>query len=488
MLVDARAVPHGSEIAVDVCIVGAGAAGITLARALTRPGRSVAVLESGFAAFDPPTQALADGASVGRPYFPLGDPMTRTRQLGGSTTQWSGECRPLEALDFETRPWVPDSGWPFGPDALRPWYERAQAVCELGTFAYASDEWDLHPSPPVPDPDRVVPLVVQCSPPTRFGETYRAELERSTTTTVHLGANVVEIVGGPGAGVRHLTAATLSGGRFTVSARAFVLASGGIENARLLLVADRSSPGAFGNAHDLVGRYFMEHLYLDDAATLLVRPSVERAYAAPIAVGDHTIRLGLRLTAAEQQRREVTGFAAILGARDRPTRWRGRVRRRLERARDRGRVTMILKNVMEQAPNRESRVLLGPQRDSLGVPRTLLDWRTTSLDRRSVAHAHRIVDDALRTARLGRVVTSQCADGGPEWPDGLRGGRHHMGTTRMHADPRRGVVDADGRVHGVPNLYVAGSSVFPTSGTANPTLTIVALALRLAAHLEDRLT
>jgi choline dehydrogenase-like flavoprotein len=142
-----------------------------------------------------------------------------------------------------------------------------------------------------------------------------------------------------------------------------------------------------------------------------------------------------------------------------------------------------VKNVMEQAPNPESRVVLTGARDPLGCPRVALHWRLTALDKRTAHRAHAVLDEALRRAGVGRL---QSALGGPEdpWPPGLRGARHHMGTTRMHPDPGRGVVDADGRVHGVANLYIAGSSVFPTSGSANPTLTIVALALRLADHLE----
>jgi choline dehydrogenase-like flavoprotein len=112
-----------------------------------------------------------------------------------------------------------------------------------------------------------------------------------------------------------------------------------------------------------------------------------------------------------------------------------------------------------------------------------LDWRPTEADRASIAWSVRLLDEALRGAGIGRV------DGafGEERPEAMFvGNSHHMGTTRMSTDPARGVVDPSGRVHGVPNLYVAGSSVFPTSGYANPTLTIVALAIRLAGELRSQ--
>jgi choline dehydrogenase-like flavoprotein len=499
VLVDARELPHDTELAVDVCIIGAGAAGITLARALSRPTATVAVLESGFTTPHPPTQALAGGTSVGLPYFPLDDERTRTRGFGGSTSQWAGECRPLDRIDFEAREWIPDSGWPFALDALLPWYHRAQDVCRLGPFAYTAEEWAVRSRPPAPrHDDRTVPFVIQYSPPTRFGEAYRDELARAPSTTVYLGANVVAIVPTDadraiGTQVRHVVVATLAGNRFTVSARHFVLAAGGIENARILLVADRAHPGALGNARDLVGRHFMEHLYLDTAAVLDVARPFARAYARDQVVDGRRIRLGLQLSSAEQRRARVAGFGAVLG-------WPGaagavrrtaRLRQRVGSLRS-GRTRIELKNVVEQVPNPASRVVLGEAKDALGVPRVVLDWRTSELDVHTARHAHRTIDAVLRAADLGAVVSSRAVDraGGHEaagWPEGLRGGRHHMGTTRMHRDPGRGVVDGDCRVHGVANLFVAGSSVFPTVGTANPTLTIVALALRLAQRITDEL-
>jgi choline dehydrogenase-like flavoprotein len=143
----------------------------------------------------------------------------------------------------------------------------------------------------------------------------------------------------------------------------------------------------------------------------------------------------------------------------------------------------LLKNVVEQAPNPESRVLLDRNRDILGCPRVVLRWRLSAIDKRTAHRAHEILDEELRRAGAGELRSALGKESDP-WPSTLRGGRHHMGTTRMHSNPRRGVVDPDGRVHGISNLYVTGSSVFPTSGSANPTLTIVALALRLVEHLK----
>ena len=148
--------------------------------------------------------------------------------------------------------------------------------------------------------------------------------------------------------------------------------------------------------------------------------------------------------------------------------------------------THLVKNVMEQAPNPDSRVTLGQDRDRLGCRRPVLQWRTSAVDKSTAHRAHAILGEEISRSGIGRMTSAMGREADP-WPAAVRGARHHMGTTRMHVDPRRGVVDADCRVHGIANLYVAGSSVFPTSGAANPTLTIVALALRLARHLQDRL-
>jgi choline dehydrogenase-like flavoprotein len=140
----------------------------------------------------------------------------------------------------------------------------------------------------------------------------------------------------------------------------------------------------------------------------------------------------------------------------------------------------------EQAPNPDSRVTLGAERDALGMPRVKLDWRLTELDRRSFQAFYEVLGRELGRSGVGRVrMRDWVMEKGPSWPSSLGGGWHHMGTTRMHADPKRGVVDANCRVHGVGNLYVAGASVYPTAGCANPTLTLVALSLRLSDHLES---
>jgi len=513
MFVDALTVPDGSQIEADVCIVGAGAAGITIARELRAAGQlRTVLLESGRFTADPATQSLYAGKIEGRQYFPLDS--ARTRQFGGTTNEWAGECRPLDALDFEQRDWLPESGWPFGLATLLPFYERAQSICQLGPFAYTVADWDRQGVRPIAvHGERIRTYAFHYSPPTRFGELYRNDLGQATNIVAYLGANAVDLdAAAPPHQIRAVLVACLSGSRFRVKARVFILAAGGIENARLLLLANSVEHAGLGNSRDQVGRYFMEHLYFDRAATILAQEgNISDFYTSGHWYEGRRVRGILGLNPELQRREGLTNYCAVLDE-HRP-RWAGRwrslwsaFRRGPVRAWAPGHLRVLrkvaaridiaglvpsvrhylVKNVMEQAPNAESRIVLGSDRDQLGCQRVVLRWRLSAIDKRTAHRAHQILGEDLQRAGVGRLRSALGKESDP-WPSPLRGARHHIGTTRMHTDPHRGVVDVDCRVHGIANLYIAGSSVFPTSGSANPTLTIVALALRLAEHVRRRL-
>ena len=507
MLRDAREVPDGTVLDTDVCVVGAGAAGITLARELARAPLRVTVLESGGLTPDRRTQRLLRARSVGLPYFPLH--WIRTAALGGTTDQWGGQCRPLDEIDFEVRAEIPWSGWPFGRRELLPCYERAQAICQLGPFAYDADAWRDPARPALPlRGDRARTSIFQLSPPTRFGVAYREDLARAPRVGVYLHAAATLLETTPGGdAVKHVRVACLRGPRFRVSARLVVLAAGGIETPRLLLLSNDARPAGLGNAHDLVGRCFIEHLHRDSGLLELDDARLAALYEPHLA-GSTCIKAVLALSEDTLRREGLLSYSALLDTRAsaavrRTMRWlpegvAWRLRtRRARRLRPclpspapalarRSAVTRTVHTRMEQAPNPDSRVTLGDERDELGRRRARLDWRLTALDKQSMRRAVAILGEEVTRAGVGRWRAGLDEDDGI-WREPPHGGHHHMGTTRMHRDPRRGVVDADGRVHGTTNLYVAGPSVFPTVGHANPMLTIVALALRLADHLRARL-
>lgn len=483
MFLDARGVADGSELDADVCVVGAGPAGITIARELDGTDLRVVVLESGGFAVDGATQDLARGEIAGHAYPPLES--SRLRVFGGTTAHWNGWCRPLDAVDFEARPSVPGSGWPIGLRDLEPYYRRAQTLCELGPFEYGGAHWArARGARPLGLGDGPFETTVfQFSPPTRFGEAYRAPLAASRNVRVLLNANATAIVAGEGGRqVERVRFATLSGRRLTVRARRFVLACGGIENARLLL-ASRTAPGT------PVGRYFAEHPH-SPVALAVLPANVPELYLVALDAGAARVRAALATTSGGPLRASMTlePVAADPYIDHDDERERGlaafgddlaSVTGSLEGSRF---AVYALYLRTEQAPNPSSRVTLADDRDALGMRRARLEWRLGELDRESAARTVALLGRTLGRLGIGRVYSRPAADDG-FW-DSVAGGFHHMGTTRMGTDRRTSVVGGDCRVHGVANLYVAGSSTFATTGYANPTLTIVALALRLADALK----
>lgn len=527
MIIDAHSVqPAGTILEADVCIVGAGAAGITLAREFVNSRLHVVLLESGGLEPDRETQNLYAGSNVGHRYFdPAG---CRLRYFGGTTNHWGGWCAPLDPIDFERRETFPHSGWPFERSYLDPWYRRAQEVCELGPFDYAPHHWGI-------DVTRIPPPftgpyfrceILQVSPPTRFGTVYRALLQRATQLDVYLNANAVRLVSNESnREITEVLVSTLQGLRFSVRAKVFVIAAGAMENARLLLSSGPESYG-LGNDHDLVGRFFMVHLQYH-GGQMLVSDSRARFDFDTGTAGDHHTALGrarnfvswiglsdyamrqfalpnfkLRQTYALTPMNEAMHTAVrILQGKDgwdefksdlddivRDIERRPKFEERPAFSQTGLTVGMtLLRCQSEQLPNPDSRVRLGTQRDALGMRKIVIDWRLTAEDRERAAAILRLLGAEVGRVGLGRV-RSWFLEDGLNWPSDLFGDQHHAGTTRMHRDPRQGVVDPDCAVHGIANLYVAGSSVFPTLGGNNPTLTITALALRLADRIKERLT
>lgn len=504
MIQDARELPDGATLDTDLAIVGAGAAGITLALALAGAPFRVCLIESGGLEPDEETQRLAEAENVGLPYGPI--EATRLRYFGGTTNHWGGWCRPLDGLDFQVRDWVPLSGWPIDRAVLDPYYARANQICEAGPFAYddvAGWEKKLGIEGFELPGAGMARRVIQFSPPTRFGKRYLTELKAAANLFILLHATAVEIHATENAAeVAGLSLATLDGRRFRLTARLYVLAAGGIENARLLLLSDGVQTTGLGNGSDMVGRCFMEHPHIYSMATLLLRTHdpVSRLYLEDQYVDGTALRGNFMPTEDFQRSQRVLNATFTIGVSARLPE-RGAVPENehplavplLDLLHDAAGgpppdgfgVRVGVGGAGEQRPNLDSRVTLSTERDALGLRRGRLDWRLTPEDKASLLRNLKALGAEFAASGLGRLNVD--LPEGDSWPAELTGGNHHMGTTRMAADPRNGVVDADCRVHGIANLYIAGSSVFPTSGAANPTLTIVALALRLADHIRERM-
>ncbi|MEL7027852.1 MAG: GMC family oxidoreductase [Pseudomonadota bacterium] len=529
MIEDFREVAGAGPVEADLCIVGAGAAGVTLAREFAGARTRVVLLESGGFEYQPELQALYEGENVGAPYFPLDT--TRLRFFGGTTNHWGGSCRPLDPIDFAARDWVPGSGWPLDGETLAPYYERAKSVCGLSSHGFDGRTWTrLGGAPRSPLSDHVSFSLRQRAKTPLFGSVYRDELAAAQNVRVLLNANLTDIRTDPGENaVTRLEVTTLQGARSQVRARCVVLACGGIENARLLLASNGVRPNGVGNSNDLVGRYFMEHLHVYTAEVTPIRKQAFlNAFMERWDASRQEFIPNLQLSDERQRRQRLlnAGVRMFLNYSDdgglnalRHLVWGLKRRQPVDDldvklwriARDFDLIAYNayrqkvehkfilpsedqLKSIaffvsMEQEPNPDSRITLSDERDGLGMRRSRLDWRLGEADYRTLREVTLTIGAELARAKLGRTTLApELRDETNDFPEGfIHGGYHHMGTTRMSDDPKRGVVDADCRVHGLSNLYVAGSSVFPTAGYSAPTFTIVALALRLADHLKGAL-
>jgi choline dehydrogenase-like flavoprotein len=524
MLNDARRVPAGTTLSADVCIIGAGAAGITLACELAAGSQKVLLLESGGFDFEDATQALYQGEIVGHPLNP--PDVSRLRYFGGTTNHWGGMCAPLAAEDFRVRPWVQYSGWPIGAEDLAGYWRRAVPYVQITSDNFSAADWaDELPAIFRGNTlgERLAPLLFQQSPPTRFGEVFRERLTAAKPIETLLHANVLSLMADADARtVERVAVGCLDGNRFFVRARVFILATGAIENARLLLLSDGVQTAGLGNGNDLVGRFFMGHPQFDDGARIVLEAPTAAA-AKPLGSTLHTYAM-LRLTAATAAREQLPGFAAHLDPRASevaPTLHQTPSYLALKRLVARFKGTQFptttagddLRTVLadldglasglytrfgkapildvrpqcEQVPNPASRVYLGSERDALGLRRIVVDWRLTDLDVLGMRRGLAIVGETFTGTGLGRLELSEAMREATPATLACAEAWHHIGTTRMSEDPRSGVVDRDCRVHGTTNLFVAGSSVFPTTGIVNPTFTIVALAIRMADHLRERM-
>jgi choline dehydrogenase-like flavoprotein len=548
MFHDARKLTDGQVVRADLCIVGGGPAGITIAKELADSSLDVCLLESGGPDEDDKVQTLARGESTGRPYYPLDQ--TRFRVLGGASGRWGGWCRPLDPIDLEPRPWVPHSGWPITWSELDPFLRDAARLCQLERGDFEPSQWNAD-IPRLYGPevvgDGVVPTVWQGSPPTKFGVAYRDVLKRARNLAVYLYATAVELetdeLAHQVTGVR---VACLDGPRFRVEARAYVLAAGAMETARLLLASQAVRPAGLGNDRDLVGRYFMEHPHVvtgrvrlapREASDRALFPAIDQALRgvyARVALQrpSGNIRVAYSLAPDVQRREGLLNFSAhlttgdyahredseaygslklVVGNLRSPGRLAAQIRDRTLPAGLGKHVRNLVTNLdevvktvasevlrrpthfelfaqTEVSPNADSRLTLSDERDALGMPRLRLSWKLSPLDKRSIRRSQELLGSRLESAGIGTVEPEEWVlSDDDRWGRTLQGGHHHLGTARMSDDPATGVVDRDGRVHGIGNLFVADSAVFPTSGYANPMLTIVALALRMAGHLRGTL-
>ncbi|MEM8674895.1 MAG: GMC oxidoreductase [Cyanobacteria bacterium P01_G01_bin.67] len=542
MLLDGRNIPDNQSLRTEVCIIGGGPAGITIANEFINSKFEVILIESGGLKFDSSIQSLSEGKVVSLNQSNLQD--SRRRQLGGNAHSWNApvgrktagwRCLPLDSLDFESRNGIPNSGWPFKRKDLDPYYGSAHQVCGLGRFSYEIEDWQ--------QPD--APLLFQSSQQLKttishFGHSsiftshYPQKIQQANNIKTLIYSTVLNIeTDDAGQNVTNITVGSIARNTFKVFAKIFILATGGIENARLLLLSNSRNSSGLGNQHDVVGRFFMDHpkvdlgLFIPFSRQFLNRTRLYDIHSVNESSILGAISLKTQLLIQQQLPNHGIHFYPTFHGH------LAQARNSLETIKDNSaqakihnklihhifnilsgheyitdvifwKTYRLLSNPslgtwsflpeekarfsalkltcqLEQVPLANNRVVLNSEKDCLGQSKIELHWQLGSQEIDALNRISATIKQELEYSGLGYFYPE-------EMPLALDfqqlSGYHHLGTTRMHVNPKYGVVNPDCQVHGINNLFVAGSSVFPTGGYANPTLTIVALAIRLADKIK----
>jgi len=511
MHIDARTLDNQSVIEGDICIIGAGAAGISIALDWENTPYKVILLEGGGFEYDDRVQELFNGKITGHPYYPM--KASRLHYFGGSTGHWGGMCSEFDDIDFVKRDWVENSGWPIKREDIAAFYPKAHEILDLGIYEWGVDYWEKQNKSHkrLPLEEKVMwSKMWHFSPPTRFGEKYKDAVVNAKNIHLYTYANAVDIkVTDNIKSVKQITVKNYAGKEHTVKATYFIMASCAIQNSRLLLASNKQAAAGLGNENDLVGRYFMEHLELKTGELWLNNSDPLLLYKMdPVS----RVRAELAISPQKQEELQVLNATVSLmpldlakNALPSVTVWQEEDPRKsldtfhkynnldkrnfLQRLFSKNDSQAYgLYTRAEQLPNPASRVVLSNEKDEFGVPRADLHWALSPIDKKTVFTINKLLGQQVGAAGIGRVKLADfLLDNDEQLPDYTSGGWHHIGTTRMSDDPKTGVVDANCRIHGIDNLFVAGSSCYPTGGAVNPTFTVVAISLRLSAHLKKQI-
>ncbi len=539
MIIDGSTLPSESEKEHDLCIVGSGIAGMLLAIELAETCKDICMIESGAWKPDDDTQALYNVNNVG---FPIRKHyQSRIRYFGGSCNIWAGRAMIYNEIDLTPRPWLESCCWPFQFSELDRYYAAATRYLKLPSYDKLKPEtWQVNLSDFEASIFQSANFKTNVSlfakAPARFGykTKYYKKVSNSSSITLYINSNVVNLqLNEARSRVVRLNVACLNGVRYTVKAKTVVLACGGLENTRILLASDKQIPGGIGNQNGLLGRFYMDHPRAVFGRIKMTRKvKLDHFLGMPVTGGKMQLGIGLsdKIQAEEGLLNNYLSIEPCysIGSMELYESFVKLMKRLLRKGYSGKRFdfknqeiaevpemiylltpkellphfmyytyykySRLAKNVVakltalsivsysEQEPNIASRVYLDHERDKLGMPKLVLDWKLSNRSLRSSLRLMHLLDEHFRRYKAGQVEEDITKIKELPYTDAS----HHLGTTRMSVDSKTGVVDANCRVHGIDNLYIAGSSVFPTAGHANPTLTIAAMSLRLADFLKTR--
>ncbi len=496
----------------DVCIIGGGIAGITLAMYLNK-SLNILLLEAGGEDYSEESQEVYKGKNIGHEYFDLN--VGRARFLGGTSNWWGGWSAPLSSFDFKKRDYVKHSGWPIDKTDLDPYEKEARSIVELPdkprSINYKGWTDVLENSD-----EYLKGFKFQWSvPPINFRDKYKSELENRSNITCAVNANLTDITLLDNlSSIKNIEIKNYRNKVFGANAKTYILATGGIENARLLLNFNKQCKNGIGNDNDLVGRFFSDHLHFI-TGEFIVEDHVEEIFSSKkekqsdryedynnflvpsekFQKNDEILNFGLRIEplGSIYQKPFQSKLKDIICT----WKWLENITEEFRDQKTDCTGDGHIRTVSEQAPNPKSRITLGQEDDKLGLRRPILNWQLQKIDKTTQRKASIRFAKMFAKQNLGRVKIQEWVFDEdawfpgfdlPEYPERPQelGGNHHMCTTRMSASPSEGVVDKNQKVFGVDNLYVAGSSVFTTVGHVNSTFPIIQMTLRLADHINTR--
>lgn len=486
----------------DVTIIGAGAAGISIADRLRKSRLKVLIVEAGGLKYSENSQKFYEGEwinNVQGDYVKVKDrtKSDRLRYFGGSTNHWAGRVRRFDKVDFETRDYISESGWPIKYDDLESFYVSAEKVLDIEHEHHVLNEKNKKS-------EIFEHNYFSFSPPTRLGSKYFEDIRESHN--IHLLLNT-SLVSQKLLDDKFVPVFKVQGDNtFQVESTNFILCNGGLESIRTMLLIDGQANLPFS---EIIGKYYMGHA-IYHPSTIFVNDSFptekfQVRYARFFHNESHEIsslfqkfrlKLGLRNTVSITDQRKIPQMFFHLSEKSQYIHRLPNLGYTLHNShtpdnqdlkflQSEGSLSKKFKSFQllnrgEQIPIRESYVSLLNNKDQNGNPQIKVNWKFSESDEKNIFYSNRLLNQHLKNCGWGilRDEVSRSAI-----PKSMWTGAHHLGGTRMGQDTKRSVVDSNLRVHGISNLFVASSSVFCTSGVANPTLTVTALALRLAEYL-----
>ena len=568
MVIDFDKFDSDDDLNCNLCIIGAGAAGITLAKEFNNTKINVILVESGGIEYDHQIQKLYDGetyvteGSIRRKIYFNSLMAWRLRFFGGTTNHWGGKCEPFRDIDFEKRSWISNSGWPINASDLEKYYRRAEKVMQLSSSVYSDELWHhLNIAPLEFDKDKIESWFEQRSGflkeagnpnswrditgksigSLKFGKEYRDELFDSNNIKVLLHANAVDLITNNDINhVNLLKISNLSRVRESkIIADTFVLCAGGFENPRILLNSGNRDNGGIANNNGLVGKYYLGHPFAE-FGTLVTRDqeqadklghdfsmhkALEKNLVDPHLRFSNTclnnnkmLNIGIRLSVKSDKNSGIYSaiqiYKQLILNKTLPNNLTKNMINVLKDIDDV--IVQSFRNasddpsssyttsrfvipteqsiriwgIVEQAPISDSKVHLSTNQDELGLNKIIVDWKLNGQEKQTMRRALIILGNEFGRLNIGRVKID-------DWlleDDNLLGplsdtgiGSHPAGTTRMSTTSVSGVVDVNCRSHFIDNLYISGSSIFPTNSYVSPTHTIVALSIKLADHIKRNL-